>query len=304
MSIDGNKLLVICGPTGVGKTRLAVKLAKKFGGEIVSADSRQVYRKLNIATGKDLSELKGIPIHLVDVADPDQTFTVAHYYRLAEGTINQIYQKNKLPILVGGTGLYIKAVVDGIDTLGIPPNNSLRQQYKSKSAEELLMILARVNPEAAGSLNKSEQYNKQRLIRRIEIAQVGNATNNRQHSGGVCDTLLIGLTAPDSLLKDNTNKRIDKWVKENVEGEVKTLLEQGVTWDSQAMSALGYKQWKPFFENAETRDEVIKNWKTEEYQYAKRQLTWFKKDKRVNWYDTSVSGWLGKVEKQVHKWYH
>ncbi|MBI2590751.1 MAG: tRNA (adenosine(37)-N6)-dimethylallyltransferase MiaA [Candidatus Blackburnbacteria bacterium] len=303
MSIENKKLLIICGPTGVGKTSLAVKLAKKFGGEIISADSRQAYRKFNIATGKDLSELKGVQLHLVDVADPDQIFTVAHYCRLANAAIAQVYQKNKLPVIVGGTGFYIKAIVDGIDTLEIPPNKDLREQYQHKSAEELLMILARVDPELANSLNKSEQYNKQRLVRRIEIAQTGNTTNT-QHSSRNYDTLFVGLTAPNFVLRKRIGTRIENWIRKGAEEEVKSLLDQGVSWESQAMSALGYKQWEPFFENKKSREEVVIQWKTEEFQYAKRQLTWFKKDKRVNWYDTSVPSWLKKVEKDVDNWYH
>lgn len=308
MSIDGNKLLVICGPTGVGKTALAVRLAKNFGGEIVSADSRQAYKKLNIATGKDLSSLEGVPIHLVDVVDPDQTFTVAHYYRLASEAIDKICGKDRLPIIVGGTGLYIKAIVDGIDTLGIPPNKRLREQYQSKSAEELLMILARVDPEVANSLNKSEQYNKQRLVRRIEIAQTENSTSPDGtrfacRTSGM-NTFFIGLTAPNDVLRKNINKRIDKWIKEGAEEEVRTLLDQGVSWDSQAMSALGYRQWQPFFENKKSREEVINEWKTEEFQYAKRQLTWFKKNKRIVWCDVSRVECQDKVEKQVQKWYY
>lgn len=305
------KLLVVCGPTGVGKTSLGIHLAKKFRGEIVSADSRQVYKKLDLGTGKDLEnatkvkdwwEIEGVPLYLVDVAEPDEQFSVAKYTALALSIIGDIAKQDKLPILLGGTGLYLSAIVDGIDTLGISPNEELRKQYQNKTAEELLMILARLDPELANSLNKSEQYNKRRLIRRIEIAQTGGKANQKKQQR--YDSLWIGVTCKPETLRERIEKRIDQWVKEGAEDEVRTLLEQGISWESQSMSALGYRQWQDYFEGDATREEVITRWKNEEYQYAKRQLTWFKKDPKILWFDIESPEWRQKVDKAVADWYH
>lgn len=304
MSIDACKLLVICGPTGVGKTALGTTLAKKFNGEIISADSRQVYKSFDIATGKDLKELAGVNIHLVDIAEPDERFSVARYCALAKQVLEEIRKNNHLPIVVGGTGFYVNALVDGVSTINIPPNENLRKKYRTKSVEELLMVLARLDSELANSLSKSEQYNKQRLIRRIEIAQTGSTTKSRKQKAKNYNSLFIGLTCPTMVLRQRISKRIDGWIKEGTEEEVRTLLDQGVSWESQAMSALGYRQWQPYFANKATREEVVSKWKTEEYQYAKRQMTWFKKDKRIVWFDITESDWQKKVEKAVSNWYN
>lgn len=308
-----NKVLVICGPTGVGKTDLGISLAKKFNGEIISADSRQVYKKLDLSTGKDLEhakrakgwwEIEGVPIHLVDIVEPDENFSVARYQHIAKGVLNEILSQRRLPILIGGTGLYIKAVIDGIDTLDIPPNEELRSHYKSKSTGELLMILARFDPELANSLNKSEQSNKQRLVRRIEVAQLGMGHIAREQKKPSFSTLFIGLIASDTVLREQIGKRIDQWFRSGAEEEVRNLLDEGISWENQAMSALGYKQWQPYFEGQSTKEEVVSQWKTEEYQYAKRQLTWFRKDPRVVWFDTTESTWREDVDKLISNWYH
>lgn len=331
------KLLVICGPTGTGKTALGIHLAKKFDGEIVSADSRQVYKGLDIVTGKDIPEnsnfqfsiLKGrkrigywkltddTKLWLVDVVEPTEKFSVAAYQQLATLVIDDIWQRGSLPIMVGGTGLYIKAMIDGIDTLGVPPNPALRISYNRKTTEELYDTLFRLDPGAAAALNASEIKNRQRLIRKIEIAQAGkNAvrTGNSRDSqtsqpsqtwrhSQRRDVLLVGLTVPYQVLRERIERRIDQWVVGGAEDEVAGLLQRGLSWDSQAMSSIGYRQWKPYFEKTKTKEEVIKKWKKEEWQYAKRQMTWFKKDKRIKWFDIGHDDWREQVDKLVGSWY-
>lgn len=324
------KLLVICGPTGTGKTALGIKLARKFAGEIVSADSRQVYRGLDIATGKDKTEnfkcqisnvkwrnrkLKywktedGAKIWLVDVVEPTEKFSIATYQQLATLVLSNIWQRGSLPIVVGGTGLYIKALVDGIDTINVPPNPQLRSAYAGKDAEELFDILLHLDPEGTGKLNSSERKNKQRLIRRIEIAQArkNNVVANFPPTPRLRRTgnaLFVGLTTPHQVLRERIEKRIDQWVVVGAEDEVAALLDHGVGWDSQAMSSIGYREWQPYFEGQSTKKDVIAKWKQNEWQYAKRQLTWFKKDKRINWFDITSPEWEKKVEKLVGDWYY
>ncbi len=313
------KLLIICGPTATGKTALAIDIAKKFGGEIVSADSRQVYKEMDIGTGKDLPkgstykavlgnygfyEIKGVKIWGYDLVEPTKQFSVANYTRFAQKTIQHIIKRGKLPILVGGTGLYIKAVVDGIPTAFIPKNESLRKNLAGKTLAELFENLAQLDPIKAALLNVSDRKNPRRLIRAIEVAQ-WRLKSGRKEKIRIkkYDSLFIGLNAPKNYLFEKIEKRVDERINRGLEREIKKLFEKGVTWESQAMSSLGYRQWKLYFEKKETRDKVIDIWKNEEKKYAKRQITWFKKDKRINWFDISKRRWRNYVEKLIKKWY-
>ncbi|MBI4058931.1 tRNA (adenosine(37)-N6)-dimethylallyltransferase MiaA [Candidatus Microgenomates bacterium] len=317
------KLLIICGPTATGKTQVGVKLAQQFNGEIVSADSRQVYRGMDIATGKDLpvnfkfqiSNFKfrnrrigcyfwnNIPVWLLDVVSPRENFSVAGYHELAHQVITGIWQKDKLPILVGGTGLYIKAVTSGIDTLGVPPNRELRQAYENKSTVELLDILFHLDPEVVGRLNSSDRKNKVRLLRKIEIAQ-SDLPKKINSEWDNLDVIMIGLMAKPEILKVRINSRVDQWIKEGLEKEVIKLLANGVRWEDQAMSALGYREWRPYFEKKMSREAVIAKIKNGEWQYARRQMTWFKREKEIVWFDISESNVEQRMVEKVEKWYN
>ncbi len=320
------KLLVICGPTATGKTKLALHLAKIFNGEIISADSRQVYKKMDIGTGKDLPPGKklqscGFLKHIkygfykfgeikvwgYDMVDPKDQFSVGDYLRFFNKIIKRIYLEKKLPILVGGTGLYIKAVVDGLETAFIPQNKSLRLRLEKKNKEELFEILSSLDPLKAASLNQSDRKNPRRLIRAIEVAQW--MLEHRQlykilTKPPKYDTLFIGLTTRKLLLNKIIQKRILKRAGEKMEKEVKELIKSGVSWNSQSMSALGYKIWKDFFWGKKNKKEIIKEWLAQEKSYAKRQIKWFKRDKRIKWFDISDKTWRENVENEVKKWYH
>ena len=299
------KLLVICGPTGVGKTKLAFRLARKFDGELVSADSRQVYKGLSLVTGKD--EIEGVKTWLVSVVDAGREFSVAHYSRLAWGAIEDIWGRGKLPILVGGTGFYIKAVVDGVETLDIPPDKGLREAYKEKSLSELLEILKRCEPGTADLLNESERKNKQRLIRRIEVGR-WRIENRGWTVGGyarldVKDVLFIGLKASREVLRERINRRVDEWMSRGAQKEIKSLIEGGVGWGSQVMTALGCRSFKDYFEGKISREEAFERWKRADWQYAKRQMSWFARDERINWFDITDAKFPQNVYKMAQKWY-
>jgi len=326
-----NKLLVICGPTAAGKTSLGVKLAKRFDGEIVSADSRQVYMGMDIATGKDLPwnakqkikneklqiktkegkvlkpyRFRKIPVWLLDVVLPNQEFSVAHYVELAHQVISDIHRRGKLPILVGGTGFYIQGVVFGIDTLGIPPDWKLRRRLEKYSLQELYDLLARLDPEKAASLNVSDRRNPRRLIRAIEVALAKNHKRKKKTSKKNkknFDTLFIGLKAPMRKLYKRIDKRIEEQLKKGAEKEVKSLLRKDYDFNFPAMSALGYREWREFFEKEKTREEVIKRWKYNEHDYARRQMTWFLKNEKICWFDITKKGFEKEVEKKVLFWY-
>jgi len=312
------KLLVIEGPTGTGKTSLAVALAKKFDGEIVSADSRQVYKGFDVGTGKDLPpdakyktqnpklggyyETQGIRIWGYDLVEPHEEFSVAQYIKIVRVIIEDIFARGKLPILVGGTGLYIKGVIDGIPTLSIKPNPKLRKSLEEKTKEELFEILGRIDPVRAASLNSSDRKNPRRLIRAIEVGLTRSKLENSKFKG---DLLFIGLTTSKEILNKRIDERVDKRVQKGIESEIKALIKNGVKRDSRAMDSLGYRQWKEYFKRPKkvSKTNVIKLWKVEEHKYSKRQMTWFKKDKRINWFDISLATWQKNVEKLVEKWY-
>lgn len=331
------KLLVICGPTATGKTALAIKLAKQFNGELVSADSRQVYRGMDIGTGKDLREsskykvvsikdgkeigywetLDEIKIWLLDIVNPDYQFTVADYVKCARLVIEDILKRGKLPILVGGTGFYIKGVVDGIETLGVAPDWELREKLSNLEIEKLREILEKTCPKRWRMMNESDKNNPRRLIRAIEIAQSRSTSevegtppeargDTSEVKGG--NVLFIGLTAPYNILYQRTDQRVEERVKQGVEKEIERLLKMGYSWDNSVLgTTIGYREWRDYMEhetcppartssrrsragNIEQKREVIQRWKFDEHSYARRQMTWFKKDKRIKWFDIADQG--------------
>lgn len=309
-----NKLLVICGQTGTGKTSLAIHLAKKFNGELISADSRQVYKGLNIGTGKDLMEIAKSKIKIwgYDLVEPKKNFSVGNYIRFAQKAIGDIQKRGKLPILVGGTGLFIKGVTDGIPTAFVPRNLKLRKNLEEKDTNELFEILAQLDPIKAGSMNRSDKLNPRRLIRGIEVATWGlEGKTHRLFEKPKYQLLEVGLQASLDNLSKKIEKRVDKRIKDGVEAEIKKLISSGISWDSQSMTSLGYRQWRDYFEGLPAgrqgkiaKQTVIDNWKKEELRYAKRQLTWFKKDTRINWFDSQDKNlFKSSVEKLVKKWY-
>lgn len=324
-----NKILVICGPTATGKTSIGIRLAKQFNSEIVSADSRQVYKGMDIGTGKELpisSKLQvpsskfrepnlgyylfdGIPVWMLDVVRPNQEFSVAQYVNLAWKVISDIWKRKKLPIIVGGTGFYIKGLLDGIETLGVPPDWELRQRLGDLPAQKLFEMLAQLDPGRTASMNVSDRKNPRRLIRAIEVASEQQTVSSKKLDTEYCklDTLFIGLTALYKILYQRIDKRIDDQIKMGAEKEVRKLLKQGYTWDLPAMSAMGYGVWRPLFENKTTIKETVQRWKYDEHGYARRQMTWFKKALRQaqgHWFDITETGFKERIEKLVEGWYN
>lgn len=262
-----NKLLVICGPTATGKTALAVSLAKQFNGELVSADSRQVYRGMDIVTGKDRPD---VPVWLYDVADPDEEFSVSQWVKLARVAIADIQKRNKLPIVVGGTGLYIKALLYPFDTIDVPPNMRLRKKLQTMSVRELQAMVSR------GDMNQSDWNNPRRLIRKIEIA----SSPKKSLQGESLKAFIIGLTAPLPILYQRIDKRFENRMRAGLEAETASLLAR-FRRDLPSMSAIGLN----------------------EHAYARRQLTWFKKQKGIHWFDITETGIIGKIVSVVRAWY-
>lgn len=320
------KLLVICGPTATGKTKLALFIAKKFSGELVSADSRQVYKDMDIGTGKDLPvdskfinsdiKLKGksigyytegtVRIWGYDLVKPQEGFSVAQYIDVTRKIIKDIWGRSKLPILVGGTGLYIKGLIDGISTAGVAQDISLRKTLRKKSAKELFEILASLDPIRSATLNLSDRNNPRRLIRAIEIAK-GKTKDLKENYKGLSESraniLFVGLKLIPNKLKEKVDERVEKRVKNGFENELMRLLRKDIKWDMQAMSSLGYAQWKSYLKGAKEKSVVIDEWKKKERRYAKRQVIWFKRDRRINWFDIGKKNYMRDIEKLVRKWY-
>ncbi len=295
--------MVVCGPTATGKTSLAIRLAKKFNGWLISSDSKQVYKGMDIITGKD--HPKKVKIELIDLVKPNRQFSVDQYYRLAWKAIRRAWKKKRLPVLVGGTGFYIKAVIDGVGTRGIPRNNEFRVKVKDWSKEKLFDYLARLDPEKAALLNWSDKNNPRRLVRAIEVALFKKDKPAwRAPKQPEIEPLIIGLKAPLEKLYQRIDERVLKRVKRGAEEEIKELLKKGYKWEKSALGqTLGYKEWQAYWEAEMTKEEVIKRWQFDEHGYARRQMTWFKKDQRVHWFDITAKRWQDKIEALVKSWY-
>ena len=276
-----NKLIVILGPTASGKTELAIKLAKKFNGEIVSADSRQVYKEIDIGTGKvTKKEMQSIPHYLLDVASPKRRFTVVQYRKLALQVIGRIFKKGKIPILCGGTGFYIQAVVDGIVIPEVSPDWKLRRQLEKKSVKELYQILKKLDPQRAKTIEKE---NPRRLIRAIEIVKkIGRVPILRKRPLPY-PVLMIGVKRSPEELKKRIKKRFLRWLRQGLIKEVKNLRKMGLSFKKIEEFGMHYRVIVQYLQNKISYKEMVRNSIKEVQNYAKRQKTWFKRDRRIKW---------------------
>jgi len=302
------KIIVILGPTASGKTALSIKLAKKFNGEIISADSRQVYKGMNIGTGKiTKKEMEGIPHYLLDVASPKRKFTVAQYKKLALEAINKIQKKSlpshqnsegisggdgKVPFLVGGTGFYIQAVVDGIIIPEVKPDWRLRKKLEKKSTKELFKMLKKLDPKRAKTIEKN---NPRRLIRALEIVlKTKKPVPLLKKQPPKFNVLILGIKKPQEELKKSIRKRLIRRLKprtrtSSVQGkqdmiaEVKRLRKSGLSWKRLESFGLEYKYIAYYLQKKITKEQMIEKLQKEIEHFAKRQMTWFKRDKRIKW---------------------
>lgn len=295
------KLLIICGLTATGKTKFAISLAKKFNGELVSADSRQVYIGMDIGTGKD--HPRDAKIHLIDIVKPDEEFSVFAFYLLAWKTIKDIWKRGKLPILVGGTGFYIKTIIDGVDTLEIPPNQKVREGMKDWTSQELFNYLSEIDSVKAASLNKSDKTNPRRLMRAIEVDLFKKENPNwKPHKKEKVNVLMIGMGLEFKKIYKRIDERVLRRISAGSEKEVRELIDKGYSWSLPAMQSMGYIQWKPYFEKEASLDLVVERWQYDEHSYARRQMAWFKKDKRIFWFDINKGKWEDEANKKINDW--
>ena len=272
------KIVAIVGPTAVGKSDFAVEYALKHNGEIISADSRQVYKGLDIGTGKiTKEEMKGVPHHLLDVADPNDSFNVGKFKELAEKAIADISSRGKLPIICGGTGFYINSVVNNITYPDVPHNEKLREKLGNKTALELFDKLKKLDADYALSLNNSEQNNPQSLIRSIEIAtalgKVPKVVENESHY----EITWIKLELPLDELKHRIHTRLLKRLESGMIEEIKNLHKGGLSWERMEELGLEYRYVARFLQGSITKGKMIEQLQNEIWHYAKRQILWFKK---------------------------
>lgn len=283
------KVVVVAGPTASGKTELGVKIAKAFDGEVVSADSMQIYKGMDIATAKPtLEEMQGIPHHLIDFLDRNIAFSVADYVKLAGEKISNIYSRGKLPVIVGGTGLYISSLIDNIKFPDIKSDPLIRKKIEDeineKGKEAVFERLKAVDPETASELHYN---NTVRVIRALEVFEItGRKLSEFKEESrlqpSMYDALILGLNFSDrQKLYDRINLRVDKMIQMGLIEEAREVFEAGEM--KTAANAIGYKELIPYFDNKSNLNDCIDKIKQETRRYAKRQLTWFRKNAKIQW---------------------
>jgi tRNA dimethylallyltransferase len=291
------KILIILGPTSTGKSDLAVQLAKKYNGEIISADSRQVYKGMDLGSGKiTKKEMKGVPHHLLDIVKPNTQFSVARYKTLARKAIHKILAKNKLPIICGGTGFYIDAVVNNINLPEVKPDLKLRKNLEKKTCVELMSILQKLDKERAQNIDCK---NKVRLIRAIEIVKSLGKVPKIQISEQNYDPLYIGLDLSDQILKKRIAIRLQRRMKAGMLREVRRLHKQSISYRRLERFGLEYKNCALFLQGKITKAQMIENIEKESFQYVKRQRTWFKRKPNIIWLNPRQKTEMQKINKLV-----
>lgn len=296
-----NKLLIISGPTATGKTDLAVKIAKKYHGELVSGDSCQIYKGMDIGTGKDQPE--ETPIHLIDIITPDQKFSVADFQKIAIKTIKEIQSQGKLPILVGCSGFYIDSVINpNYNTFSIKPNKFLRFLLNRFSVKTLQKIYKFLDPQNFSKLNHSDINNHYRLSRKIEIKLFSKNIENCKSKIENFDTLHISLSAPLDFLYKRIDLRVQKRMDIGFLDEIKTLLKK-YKWSDPGMQIAAYQCLKPYFQNKNNLKDCLQKWSYAEHSDARRQSCWFKSRPNVYFFDITNKDFQKNINSKITKWY-
>lgn len=285
-------LIIIVGPTASGKTSLSIEIAKKLNTEIVSADSMQLYKYMDIGTAKPTKEeMQGIPHHIMDEIDPSVNFSVAQYAELAHKYISEIYKKGKIPVMVGGTGLYVQAVADDLsfeeEDEDLSIRNSLNELAEKHGAEYLIEMLREFDPVSAERLHPN---NLRRVVRAIEFYKktgvpISEHQENTKKTDSRYNPIMFAINWDRQVLYDRIDKRVDIMINDGLIDEVKKLLDMGYLRSCTAMKGIGYKEVIHYLRGFGTLDETINIIKRNSRRYAKRQLTWFRRDKRIHWLD-------------------
>ncbi|MCA1025753.1 tRNA (adenosine(37)-N6)-dimethylallyltransferase MiaA [Cytobacillus kochii] len=292
MTNQKEKIIILIGPTAVGKTKTSIELAKKYNGEIISGDSMQVYKGMDIGTAKiTKEETEGISHHLIDIKEPDESFSTAEFQTIVREKITEISSKGKLPIIVGGTGLYIQSVLFDYQFSNAPSDDDFRYRLEERAKVEGNVCIHKelqvVDPVSAGKIHPN---NIRRVIRALEVYHCTGKTmtewQSKQELESVYNAAVIGLTMDRDLLYKRINQRIDMMMDNGLLEEVRGFCDKGLQ-NCQSMQAIGYKEFYPYFDGLITLDEAVDQLKQNSRRYAKRQLTWFRNKLDVSWIDMS-----------------
>jgi tRNA dimethylallyltransferase len=296
------RIVVVAGPTAVGKTALGIALAQEFDGEVVNADSRYLYRGFDIGVAKpDLAERRGIPHHLIDILPPDGNMTLARYQDLALEAIAEVMNSSKIPILVGGTPLYVNAVVEGWNMPRVPPNPSLRTALEAEAQlngpEALVERLCEVDPAAAERCGR----NLRRIIRALEVYEETGIPMSSQESKGPrpFEALELGLTMPRDALYRAVDERVRSQIERGLVAEVRSLLERGVPESAPAMSSLGYRQLLPYIRGESSLEQAVEQIRRDTHRYVRHQETWLRRNSRLIRLDVTSPEWMTSAKSQV-----
>ena len=296
------KVLFILGPTGVGKSKMAVDLAQKFNGEIISADSVQVFCNLDIGSAKiTKEEMQNVPHHCIDILPPDAEFSVFEFVEMTKKKIEEIVSRHHLPIIVGGTGLYVKALILGYDFGGSGKKTERREELRSIAKEKgldfLYEKLVKMSPEMAENISRNDE---KRIVRAIEICELGEKPKMNESN---IDAMIFSLDRERSVLYDKINKRVDKMISDGLVDEVKGLLKKGLNENNQSMKAIGYKEVVSYLKNEISYDEMVELIKKHSRNYAKRQLTFNRGIEGLTFIDVENYEQAKKdIEKKVGEW--
>ena len=285
-----NKLIAIIGPTGIGKTKLAIQLALSVNGEIVNADSRQIYRYMDIGTAKPTAEERAmVPHHLIDIIEPDKEFSLAEYQWLANDAIQDIQRRGKVPFLVGGSGLYVWAVLEGWVIPKVAPDVLFRQGLEKRAelgeGDDLYRELQEIDPAAA---EKIDPHNIRRVIRALEVNKMSDSIFSRlkKKQAPLFETLIIGLTAGREELYRRADERADNMLRQGFVEEVENLMKKDYDLTLPAMSSIGYREIGQYLEGGMTLEEAVYKIKTGTHRFIRHQYAWFRlKDERIKWFD-------------------
>jgi tRNA dimethylallyltransferase len=280
------KIICVVGPTSSGKTTLSLELAKRFNGEIINADARQIYHGFVIGTGQPTeAEQQGIPHHLFGFLAPDRVYSVTEWKAAVLATVKDISARNKLPILVGGTGLYIQSLIDNYEPPQVPPQPELRAEMATRSLEQLVDRLEKADPDAVMWVDLK---NRRRVERALEVVMTTGTSFKEQRQQGepLVKACLVGLQRSPEELRTRIDAAIERMFANGWREEVQALHASGIPWDAPAMTSIGYRDIAEFIRGDVSYEEALEHIRAATWQYAKRQLTWFKKDQRIQWHQS------------------
>ncbi len=297
-----DKVIIVVGPTGVGKTKMGVALAKYFDGEVISGDSMQIYRTMDIGTAKvTKQEMDGVVHHLIDIKDPSESFSVKEFQDIVRKKIKTITANNKVPIIVGGTGLYIKAALfDYQFSDSQVEHQEYVEKYQDFSNEQLYRRLLEIDELSAKELHPN---NRQRVLRAIAIYESTGIKKSEtlasQKHELIYDAKFIGLTLPRDILYQRINQRVDEMMAQGLLAEIDQLMKKGYSSDLQSMKAIGYKEWFAYYQGIQSLEETIELIKKHSRNYAKRQYTWFNNQVPVEWFDVDLANFDNTVKNVI-----